>query len=216
MLREAAPTIFVVEDDVSVRTAIESLLTSEGLAVRCFGSAREFSTQARVDGPCCLVLDVRLPDASGLELQGELAVRAPGLPIVFISGRGDIPMTVRAMRAGAVEFLSKPFSDQALLDAVHLALGVSRTVWKSQEEGQALQRRFDSLTPREHQVLERVVAGLLNKQIAFELGISEVTVKIHRARVMHKMQAGSVADLVRMSDRIRRQMPGATPSTMVR
>jgi len=198
-----------------MRAAIESLLRSAGLTVRSFGSASEFERRPIVAGPCCLVLDVFLPDICGLELQRQLAHRDPGLPIVFISAHGDIPMTVRAMKAGAVEFLPKPFGAEELLEAVGRALEQARGSHRARMEFVALQRRHDSLTARERAVFERVVAGLLNKQIAFELGISEVTVKIHRRQVMQKMGAASVADLVRMCDRLAEPKPAATTSTMV-
>jgi FixJ family two-component response regulator len=192
----------VVDDDSALRAGIESLLRSAGLAVRCYASANEFAARPATEGLACLVLDVRLPGTSGLELQGQLAQREPGLPIVFISGHGDIPMTVRAIKAGAVEFLPKPFRDQDLLDAVQMALDRARVSRRSRLELLALQHRFDALTPRERQVLSRVASGALNKQIAFDLGISEVTVKIHRRQMMHKMEADSVADLVRMAERL--------------
>jgi FixJ family two-component response regulator len=200
---EPAPLVFVLDDDASVRTALESLLRSVGLAVRSFGSAKEFLSEPSTDRPACLVLDVRLPGMSGLDLQRQLAERDVVLPVVVITGHGDIPMTVRAMRAGAVEFLPKPFRDQDLLDAVQQALERARTLRREQAEIAELQTRFDALTPREREVTELVVAGRLNKQIAADLGISEVTVKIHRGQVMQKTRAASVADLVRMTERVR-------------
>lgn len=196
------PVVFVVDDDASVRGAMDSLFRSVGLVVRSFGSAQEFLSEPPADGPACLVLDVRLPGMSGLDLQRQLAESHTALPIVVITGHGDIPMTVRAMRAGAVEFLSKPFRDQDLLDAVHQALDRSRVLRQEQTAMADLQARLDSLTPREREVMGLVVAGLLNKQIAYDLGISEVTVKIHRGQAMEKMRAASVADLVRMADRL--------------
>jgi FixJ family two-component response regulator len=202
LVAEATLTVFVVDDDASVRTGIESLLNSSNLRVRSFPSAQEFFQRAPSNGPACLVLDIRLPGLGGLELQRALAANEPGLPIVFITGHADIAMTVQAMKAGAVEFLVKPFRDVDLLDAVQLALDTARA-WKRQhDELSRLYTLFDSLTPRERQVLDLMVAGRLNKQIAFELGISEVTVKIHRAQVMHKMHAPSFADLVRMCARL--------------
>jgi RNA polymerase sigma factor (sigma-70 family) len=199
---EPGAVVFVVDDDASIREAVASLLRSVGLSVRCFASAREFLSLPRTDAPACLVLDVRLPGTSGLDLQRELAEQDLQLPIVFITGHGDIPMTVRAMKAGAVEFLSKPFRDQDLLDAIQQALAGARTARRERAQGEELRSRFEQLTQRERQVLELVVAGMLNKQIAADLGITEVTVKIHRARVMQKMQAGSLADLVRMAGRL--------------
>jgi FixJ family two-component response regulator len=196
------PVVFVVDDDASVRAALDSLFRSVNLVVRSFGSAQEFLSEAPTDGPACVVLDVRLPGMSGLDLQRQLAERDATLPVIIITGHGDIPMTVRAMRAGAVEFLPKPFRDQDLLDAVQQALDRSRVLRQEQAAMAGLQARFDSLTPRERQVMEGVVAGMLNKQIAYDLGITEVTVKIHRGQVMQKMRAASVADLVRMADRV--------------
>ncbi len=203
-----APVVFVVDDDASIRAALDSLFRSVGLAVRSFGSAQEFLSEPPADGPACLVLDVRLPGMSGLDLQRQLAERDTALPIVVITGHGDIPMTVRAMRAGAVEFLSKPFRDQDLLDAVQQALDRSRVLRQELAAMADVQARLESLTPRERQVMELVVTGLLNKQIAYDLAVSEVTVKIHRGQVMQKMAAASVADVVRMADRL-----GIRPTT---
>jgi FixJ family two-component response regulator len=198
----SASVVFVVDDDASVRAALDSLFRSVGLLVRSFGSAQEFLSEPQAEGPACLVLDVRLPGISGLDLQRQLAERDPAVPIIIVTGHGDIPMTVRAMRAGAVEFFPKPFRDQDLLDAVQRALDRSRVLRQEQATMADLQARFDSLSPRERQVMGRVAAGLLNKQIAFDLGVSEATVKIHRGQVMEKMGAASVADLVRMADRL--------------
>ena len=194
--------VFVVDDDASVRAALDSLFRSVGLLVRSFGSAQEFLSEPQAEGPACLVLDVRLPGISGLDLQRKLAERDPAVPIIIVTGHGDIPMTVRAMRAGAVEFFPKPFRDQDLLDAVQRALDRSRVLRQEQATIAGLKARFDSLSPRERQVMGRVVVGLLNKQIASDLGVSEATVKIHRGQVMEKMGAASVADLVRMADRL--------------
>jgi FixJ family two-component response regulator len=198
----SASVVFVVDDDASVRAALDSLFRSVGLLVRSFGSAQEFLSEPQAEGPACLVLDVRLPGISGLDLQRQLAERDPAVPIIIVTGHGDIPMTVRAMRAGAVEFFPKPFRDQDLLDAVQRALDRSRVLRQEQATMAGLKARFDSLSPRERQVMGRVVAGLLNKQIAYDLGVSEATVKIHRGQVMEKMGAASVADLVRMADRL--------------
>jgi FixJ family two-component response regulator len=204
----SGPIVFVVDDDASIRAALESLFRSVGLVVRSFGSAQEFLSEPPTDGPACLVLDVRLPGMSGLDLQRQLAERTTAVPVIIITGHGDIPMTVRAMRAGALEFLPKPFRDQDLLDAVQQGLDRSRVLREEQAEMADLHARIDSLTPRERQVMERVVAGLLNKQIAYDLGIAEVTVKIHRGQVMEKMRAASVTDLVRMADHL-----GIRPAT---
>jgi FixJ family two-component response regulator len=198
----SSSTVFVVDDDESMRAAIESLLRSEGLSVRTYASPAEFAGREPIEGPACLVLDVRLPGTSGLELQRQLAELEPGLPVVFITAHGDIATSVRAMKAGAIEFLPKPFRNEELLDAVRAGLEISSLSLHTQSHLSELRRRLVSLTPRERQVLDLVVSGLLNKQIAFQLGISEVTVKIHRAQVMQKMQARSIADLVRMADRM--------------
>ena len=194
--------VFVVDDDPAMRCSLEDLIRSVGLEVEGFPSAQEFLRRKRPDVPGCLVLDVRLPGLSGLDLQKRMIEAALEIPIVFITGHGDIPMTVKAMKAGAVEFLTKPFRDQDLLDAIQQALERDRKAREQRMEIDELRRRVDSLTPRERDVLNLVVAGLLNKQIAGELGTSEATVKIHRHRVMEKMGANSLAELVRMSDRL--------------
>jgi FixJ family two-component response regulator len=192
--------VCVVDDDASLRESLQDLLESVGLRVAAFASAQEFLRRTRPEVPSCLVLDVRLPGLSGLELQQRLAADAMAMPIIFITGHGDIPMSVQAMKAGAVEFLPKPFREQDLLDAVHQALARDRHAREQQAEMAALRRRFDALTPRQRDVMAHMVAGLLNKQIAAELGTSEATVKTHRQHVMAKMGAGSLAALIRMAD----------------
>ncbi len=197
-----APVVYVVDDDVSVRESLEPLLRYAGWRVEAFASAREFLEHPRPPAPGCLVLDVSLPDLNGLELQQRLAGDQPLLPIIFITGYGDVPMTVRAMKAGAVEFLTKPFGDDALLGAIRGAIERSRAALAREAELRALRDEYASLTQRERDVMTRVVAGRLNKQVAADLGISEITVKAHRGQVMRKMHADSVADLVRMAARL--------------
>jgi len=196
------PIVFVVDDDVSVRESLELLIRLEGWRVETFLSAREFLNHPRAIVPSCLVLDVSLPDLNGLDLQKRIAGGRSEMPIIFITGHGDIPMTVQAMKAGAVEFLTKPFKDEALLAAIRDALTRSQVALASEHEMHALRECYASLTPREREVMALVVSGLLNKQVGFELGISEITVKAHRGKVMQKMKAGSVADLVKMAERL--------------
>jgi FixJ family two-component response regulator len=206
-MSEAEPTVFVIDDDLSVRKATERLVKSVGLRVMTFASALDFLKSARPDCPACLVLDVRLPGLSGLDLQRLLAERQVHIPIIFVTGHGDIPMSVQAMKSGAVEFLTKPFRDQALLDAIVQAIERDRSARRQQAEIAQLRERFDGLTPREREVMGLVANGLLNKQIAAQLGTTEKTVKVHRAQVMQKMHAGSLADLVRMAERLRDREP---------
>jgi FixJ family two-component response regulator len=206
---DAEPIVFVVDDDASLREALKSLLRSVGLRVEVFGSAADFLKNKLPDAAACLVLDVRLPGVSGLDFQAELAKADIHIPIIFITGHGDIPMTVRAMKAGAVEFLTKPFRDQDLLDAVQIALERDRARRALDKTNHEVRAHFQALTPREQEVIGFVTAGLMNKQIAAELGVSEITVKVHRGNVMKKMGARSLADLVRMADAlgIRRVKP---------
>jgi FixJ family two-component response regulator len=201
-MAEATATVVVIDDDAAIRESIGSLLRSVGLQAKLFASVDEFLKAGRPDGPACLVLDVRLPGRSGLDLQRELAAANIRLPIIFITGYGDIPMSVEAMKGGAIEFLTKPFRDQDLLDAIQLGLERDRDWLENERSLAGLRARFETLTFREREVMALVVTGRLNKQIAYEIGVSEITVKVHRAQVMRKMQASSLPDLARMADRL--------------
>ncbi|RMQ48121.1 LuxR response regulator receiver [Pseudomonas cichorii] len=204
------PIIYVIDDDQSVRSALEDLLASVGLRSMLFGSTQQFLDTPRPDAPGCLILDVRMPGMSGLDFQGEMVRRGIGLPVIFITGHGDIPMSVRAMKAGALEFLTKPFREQDLLDAIQQGLVRDRARRQASAVESELQRRYASLNAGEQQVLELVVSGLLNKQIAGRLNVSEITVKVRRGSVMRKMQADSLADLVKFAERL--QASGALPN----
>ena len=197
---ELKPIVFIVDDDVSVRTALEDLLRSVGLEVKSFGSTQDFLHHKRTDAPGCIVLDVRMPGQSGLEFQRTLATAGIDLPIIFITGHGDIPMSVRALKAGAIEFLTKPLHEQQLLDAIQVGIDRDRAQRQKAKTVAELQERLEALTARERDVLTLVITGQMNKQIAAQLNVSEATIKVHRGQIMHKMRARSLVDLVRMAD----------------
>jgi len=207
MKSAAVPTVFIIDDDRGMRQSMKDLVESVGLRAESFATGEEFLKRKRTNDPSCLVLDVRLPQISGLDFQRQLAETGVEIPIIFVTAHGDVPMSVRALKSGAVEFLTKPFRDQDLLDAIQQALQRDRAARERQAEIHDLQERYRTLTAREREVMTLVVSGMLNKQIASEIGASEATVKIHRGHVMQKMQAGSVVDLLRMADKLKPSLP---------
>jgi FixJ family two-component response regulator len=207
MKSSVIPTVFIIDDDRGMRQSIQDLVESVGLRAESFATGEEFLRRKRTNDPSCLVLDVRLPQISGLDFQRQLAETGVEIPIIFVTAHGDVPMSVRALKSGAVEFLTKPFRDQDLLDAIQQALQRDRAARERQAEIHDLQERYQTLTAREREVMTLVVSGMLNKQIASEIGASEATVKIHRGHVMQKMQAGSVIDLLRMADKFKPSLP---------
>jgi FixJ family two-component response regulator len=207
MKSAAVPTVFIIDDDRGMRQAIQDLVESVGLRAESYATGEEFLKRKRTSDPSCLVLDVRLPQMSGLDFQGRLAETGVQIPIIFVTAHGDVPMSVRALKSGAVEFLTKPFKDQDLLDAIHLAVKRDSAALEQLAGIHDLQERYQALTAREREVMALVVCGMLNKQIAGEIGASEATVKIHRGHVMQKMQAGSVVELVRMADKLKLSPP---------
>lgn len=211
-MADATPMVFVVDDDHMVRVSLQRLIRSEGFSVATFDSAKEFLQNALPNCPACLVLDVKLPDLNGLDLQHELAAADINIPIVFITGHGDIPMSVKAMKAGAVGFLTKPFSEQDLLNSINEAIEKDRAARIARSDLERLRHSYESLTPREREVFAYVVTGMLNKQIAFELNVTEKTIKAHRGLVMHKMHANSLADLVRIAEKLKIQTPPINPN----
>lgn len=210
-MKAPAPVVYVIDDDASVREAIRNLLESVSFMVEVYASPQEFLKGARLNSPSCLILDIRLPESSGLDFQADLVRKGIHIPIIFITGHGDVAMSVRAMKAGAIEFLTKPFREQELLESIHHSIALDRAYRRRQAELESFKTRYDSLTPRERQVMALVVAGMSNRQTASEIGIQPATVKVHRGQVIRKMQADSVPDLVRMAQRLGIPRPKSRP-----